>query len=145
HEHEDDGVPVAATASSSCCCTPGKPSDARLAASPLMSPRSPRTSTATFACRAAATAAANPAVAVSSMPAPCAYTTCVPAGTFALMPCSTVTTSSARPCVCHGPSGSSLLSASGPMTAMVLDFERGNVGAQHAAPLPTGSFFNNTI
>src|ERR1044072_4640102 len=30
------GVPVAATASSNCSCTPGRPSDERLAASPLI-------------------------------------------------------------------------------------------------------------
>src|SRR5438477_442056 len=90
------GVPVAATASNSCSWTPGNPSDERLAASPLMSPRSPSTRIATLACRAAATASANPAVALSSMPEPCAYTTCVPATTFDLTPCSTVTTSDAR-------------------------------------------------
>ena len=56
----------------------------------------------------------SPGLDVSSIPDPWAYSTCVPAGAFDLIPCSTVTTSSARPWVCHGPSGSSLLSASGP-------------------------------
>src|SRR6266850_321410 len=112
------GVPVAATASSSCCCTPGRPRYARLAASPLMSCRSPSTRIATLARRAAATASANPAVDVSSIPAPRAYTTSVPEGTRVLIPWSTVTTSSGLPSVCQGPSGSSWLSARGPITAI---------------------------
>ena len=112
------GVPVAATASSSCSCTPGRPIIERLAASPLISPRSPRARIATLACRAAATASAKPAVDESSIPDPCAYTTCVVAGTFDLMPCSTVTTSSGWPIVCQGPSGSGLLSARDPITAI---------------------------
>src|SRR6266699_2447120 len=62
-------------ASSSCCCTPGKSMLARLAASPLMSPASPSTNTARSACFAAVTASANPAVELSVIPQPFAYTT----------------------------------------------------------------------
>src|SRR5439155_561089 len=75
---------------------PGRSRLARLAASPLMSPASPSTSTTTSACFAAVTASANPADAVSVIPQPLAYTT-VTLPARALIPSSGVTASRESP------------------------------------------------
>ena len=74
------GVPVARTASTSCCCTPVSASDVASRASPTVecgcSPDSPPTNTtATAAPLAASTAAASPLVSSPVMPHPRSWTT----------------------------------------------------------------------
>ena len=90
------GVPVATTASTSCCCTPVRPRSAASRNSPLVHsrrrPERPPTHTmATSASRAAATASAMPLASSPLMAQPATWRTSVRGPTAARMPASGVT------------------------------------------------------
>ncbi len=138
-----NGLPVAAIASISSCCRPGRSRVERVAASPLISRGLADGGTTWSAAFAAATASAKPAsdgqssagssAGGSSLLSAQPWAYVVVPDDAAVMPVSTLTTSASSPRPHQGPSRSCWLSASGPITAVFLARRRAAASGPRSA------------